>query len=93
VSFFVGQLVGSVIAIGVLSALLRLILKRFLVGTQLVLVTVLSAVAIATFVYAFGAADGGEPKFGASLTQYGVGGVIVMIVWFLAQKRGANVDG
>ncbi|MGB3469720.1 MAG: hypothetical protein WBA51_02735 [Erythrobacter sp.] len=92
-SFFFGQLVGSVIAIGVLSAILRLVLKRFLVSTQLVLATVLSAVAIATFLYAFGSADGGEPKFGESLTQYGIGGVVVIIVWLFAQKRGAKDNG
>ncbi len=91
--FFVGQLVGAVIAVGVMSALLRLILKRFLDGSQLVLATVLSAVAIATFLFAFGSANGGEPQFGASLTEYGVGGVIVMIVWLIFQNRRGRVDG
>ena len=92
-SFFVGQIVGSVIAIGVLSAILRLVLKRFLEGTQLILTTVLSAVAIGTFLYAFGSADGGAPNYGASLAQYGIGGVVVLIFWLFLQKRGEKANG
>ena len=92
-SFFVGQIVGSVVAIGVLSAVLRFVLKRFLKGTQLILTTVLSSVAIGSFLYAFGSADGGAPNYGASLTQYGIGGVVVLIIWLIVQKRGNQSNG
>ncbi|HTN14276.1 MAG TPA: hypothetical protein VL094_05685 [Sphingomonadaceae bacterium] len=90
-SYFVGQLVGGALAIAVLSILLRLIYRKFLAGNQLVFATVVSAVAVATFLYAFGSADGGTPKFGAGLVQYGIGGVIVAIFWlFRVRKRGGK---
>ncbi|MEM8725708.1 MAG: hypothetical protein AAGE86_09330 [Pseudomonadota bacterium] len=86
-SYGIGQFVGAIFGIALLCLLLRFVFKRFLEGTQLILTTVACAVAVATFAYAFGSADGGEPQFGAAFAQYGIGGAIVLLLW-LVRERG-----
>ena len=92
-SYSVGQFVGGVVGIALLSLLLRLIFRRFLDGNALIIATVFSAVAVATFLYAFGSADGGPPNFGGGFAQYGIGGVIVLILWLLKARGRKSSDG
>ena len=88
-NYSLGQFIGGIFAIAILCVVFRVILKRFLVGNQLILTSVACSVALATFLYAFGAADGGAPKFGAAFAQYGFGGVVVLIAW-LVKSRAAG---
>jgi hypothetical protein len=89
--YTVGTFVGGVLGIALLCLLLRLVFRRFLDGNVLIVVTVFSAVALATFLFAFGSADGGPPNFGGSFAQYGIGGVIVLVLW-LVKARGKAVN-
>ena len=91
-SYGIGQFVGGVLAIAVLSGLVRLVLRRFFAGNNLIVITVAVAVVVATFLYAFGKADGGEPKFGAGLVQYGFGGVVVLVGWLFWSARSKPND-
>ena len=88
-----GQFIGGVLGIALLSFILKFAFRRFLSGTQLVLATVASAVAVAVFLYAFGAADGGAPRFGAGIAQYGIGGVVAALVWLFLNSRKARKNG
>lgn len=92
-SYGIGQFIGGVLGIAFFSFLLRFVFIKFFQGPQLVLATVCSAVAIGTFLYAFGNANGGPPQFGAGFSQYGVGGVIVGIVWLLTMRGRTNGNG
>ena len=89
----IGQFVGGAVGVLILTLLLRLVFKRFVSGTNLILASVGSAVALATFLYAFGRADGGPPRFGEGFAQYGIGGVLILIFWLWRDKRRNAANG
>lgn len=92
-SYSIGQFVGSIMGVALLTMCFKFILRRVLGGTQLILAAVGSSVATATFLYAFGSANGGPPEFGEGFAQYGIGGVIVMLIWLLAVRGRNSANG
>jgi hypothetical protein len=92
-AYSIGQFFGSIFAIAILCLLLRLLFKRFLQGNMLIVVTVFSAVALATFLTAFGSADGGPPDFGSGFARHGFGGVVVLVIWLFRAQAKAGRNG
>jgi hypothetical protein len=92
-SYFIGQLLGGIVAIGVLSFIFLLILQRFLNGSIVVLASTGCAFLVAVSLYAYGSADGGPPKFGAGISQYGLGAVVVLFVLLFLNSRKKKNNG
>jgi hypothetical protein len=89
-----GQLIGSTIAIVVLSLLWRLLLRKFLQSYKLVAGSIGAAFVTAVVLYAFGSADGGEPKWTAGILPYGIGSIIVLGMWiWRIRSTGTDIDG
>ena len=82
-----GQIIGSVLAIMVLSAIWQLLFRRFLSDYAKAGASVVAAVVTATILYGFGSADGGSPNFTAGLLPYGIAGVIVFGLWSIGIAR------
>jgi hypothetical protein len=83
---------GGTIAMAVLTGLVSLFTRRFQVGTPYRLTTVGFAYAIAVVLYAFGSADGGPINWTAGIIPYGIGALIVLVLWQLKSMRNRDDD-
>ncbi|HKX22928.1 MAG TPA: hypothetical protein VJM81_06590 [Rhizorhapis sp.] len=87
-----GFLIGAIIAIMLLTALWRLLFKRFMSDYRLAFVSVFAAVVTSVVLYGFGGADGGEPEFASGVGPYGLAGLIVFGLLCIGVKR-SRKDG
>ncbi|MGV3554102.1 MAG: hypothetical protein ACO1OD_02490 [Croceibacterium sp.] len=89
-----GELIGGVIGMALVTIIIRLLTKRFMSGYKLAIVTVAIAYVVSCILMAFGSADGGPPQWTAGVLPYGIGGLVVLAVWiWKIRQEGLDVDG
>jgi hypothetical protein len=77
--YFIGQLLGALVATFLLSRLVGWVLRRALNDPARLLAANVATLAIATVVGGYGFANGGSPLFATAFRSY----VIPVIVWLI----------
>lgn len=80
-------LIGAALAIVVLSALVSLLTRRFLEGTNYRAGTVIIAYVLSVILFAFGSADGGPINWTGGIVPYGIAALIVGAAWEFGARR------
>lgn len=78
--------IGATIAMALLTGLVSFFTRRFQDGTPYRLTTVGFAYAIAVVLFAFGSADRGPIDWTAGILPYGIGAIIVAVIWQIKAK-------
>jgi apolipoprotein N-acyltransferase len=88
-----GRVLGGSLGVALMCLIINWILKRFLSGNSLIVITVLCAVVAATVLSAFVVGYPGQVNFADRFAIYGPGGMVVLIVWLLRTRARDKSNG